>query len=454
MIRFVALLACLALLACTPRPVPEVPQRLAVATEPLPAMKVFGQYAAGRPQRSNAEMARDIMELEFQMESGRVLDRLTRFEQPVTVLLTGEVPPTAPGDLGRLLRRLRAEAGIRIEAVSHGPAAITVEFLPRTRLQALVPQAACFVVPGVSSFSEYRRARRSERVDWVQLSTRERVAVFVPSDTAPQEVRDCLHEEIAQALGPLNDLYSLSDSVFNDDNFHTVLTGFDMLVLRVHYAPEMSDGMSKEAFAAALPGVLARLNPSGQRTAPPPLGPTPRDWVEAVETALGPGSSSATRRAAAQRAVAIAQSQGWSDARMAFSYFALGRLSLADEVEIAVTSLAEAARIYRGLPDAEIHAAHIDMQMAAFALSAGQPDQAIRLADHAIPVVTRAENAALLASLMMIKAEALEMTGQSAQAQALRLDSLGWARYGFGAEDQVRARMSEIAVLSPGPGRG
>jgi len=34
---------------------------------------------------------------------------------------------------------------------------------------------------------------------------------------SPQEVRDCLHEELAQALGPLNDLYRLPDSVFNDD---------------------------------------------------------------------------------------------------------------------------------------------------------------------------------------------------------------------------------------------
>ena len=28
--------------------------------------------------------------------------------------------------------------------------------------------------------------------------------VFVPADASPQELRDCLHEELAQALGPLN----------------------------------------------------------------------------------------------------------------------------------------------------------------------------------------------------------------------------------------------------------
>ena len=50
-------------------------------------------------------------------------------------------------------------------------------------------------------------------------------------------MRDCLHEELAQALGPLNDLYRLPNTVFNDDNFHSVLTGFDMTILRATYAP-------------------------------------------------------------------------------------------------------------------------------------------------------------------------------------------------------------------------
>ena len=66
-----------------------------------------------------------------------------------------------------------------------------------------------------------------------------------------------------------------------------------------------------------------------------------------------------------------------------------------------------------------------------------------------MPAVTRSENAALLASLLMIKAEALDLTGDPVQAQALRLDSMGWARYGFGPDEEVRTRLTEIAVLSP-----
>ena len=35
------------------------------------------------------------------------------------------------------------------------------------------------------------------------------------------------------------------------------------------------------------------------------------------------------------------------------------------------------------------------------------------------------------------------------QAAAVRLDSLGWARYGFGREQDVRDRLTEVAALSP-----
>ena len=446
--RILSRLVCLVLLSACALPA-EVPERRTTALADLPAMKTFPPGQATPPRRSNASIARDILALEFQMESGRDLPRLTRFSGPITIALTGDVPPTAATDLSRLLTRLRTEAGLDITPVTATPASITVEFVPRRKLQAVVPQAACFVVPRISSWSDYRSARRTDRVDWTTLTTRDRVAVFIPTDTAPQEIRDCLHEEVAQALGPLNDLYEMSDSVFNDDNFHTVLTGFDMLALKVHYAPELANGMDRAAVAARLPALLARLNPGGGAGAPLPPTPTPRPWIEAIETALGPQGSPYQRRSAALQALEIARSEGWTDSRLGFSYFAVGRLSLADELDAAVAALANAARIYRTLPDAGIHVAHIDMQMAAFALSAGQPADAITLADRALPAVTRSENAALLASLLMIKAEALEMAGNPVQAQALRLDSMGWARYGFGTDDEVRRHLTEIAVLSP-----
>jgi hypothetical protein len=64
-------------------------------------------------------------------------------------------------------------------------------------------------------------------------------------------------------------------------------------------------------------------------------------------------------------------------------------------------------------------------------------------------VAKRYENASLLATLLLLQAEALDMSGRPTEAHAARLDSIGWARYGFGAEWVIRAKLREISALSP-----
>lgn len=433
----------------------EVTKGSAVEGSALAAVqgRVFSSPAPSAAQRGNTEIVRDFLDLTFRMESGRAIPSMSRFEGPITVGLTGDVPASAGTELGRLIGRLRGEAGIDVRAAAAGESpSITIEFLPRAQMRRVVPTAACFVVPGVRSFAGYKAARGTATVDWGQLTRREHVAIFIPSDTSQQEVRDCLHEEMAQAMGPLNDLYHLPDSVFNDDNFHTVLTGFDMLILRAYYAPELQSGMNEAEAARRLPALMARLNPAGEGRGGTIKSIAPRAWVTAVEQSFGLRGGSA--KAAAERMLSIAMAQGWTDGRMAFSYYALGRAQVTSDPAAAVRAFTEAARIYRALPGGEVHGAHVDMQLAAIALSTGQPGQAIQFADRAIPVVQRAENAALLATLMLIKAEAYEAQGMVAEARATRLDSLGWARYGFGSEAQVRARMAEVAALGARGRRG
>jgi hypothetical protein len=446
------LVATLALSACA-APRGDVPDRRAPPEIALPPMKTFAAMRAAAPTRSNRSIAEDFLDLSFRLESGRELPVFTRFEGPVTVRVLGAAPPTLAPDLDRLIARLRDEAGIAITRVgASSDASITVEVLSRSELQRAVPQAACFVVPRVTSWDEFRRNRRSPLLDWTTLRVRERMSVFIPGDVSPQEIRDCLHEELAQALGPLNDLYHLPDSVFNDDNFHTVLTGFDMLILRATYAPELRSGMTRAEVAARLPAILARLNPRGEGQGTLPRSDTPRDWIQAIETALGPRTTSANRQAAARTAVAIARARGWNDNRLGFSLYAFGRLTVGTEPELALASFLQAGQIFSRSRETRIHEAHVGMQLAAFALSAGQADVALDIADRHIPAVREAENAALLASFLFVKAEALDLAGRASEARAVRVDSLGWARYGFGPESEVRMRAAEITNLRPDEG--
>jgi hypothetical protein len=443
-----ASLAALALVLSACAPIET--ERAAGTPIALPPMKVFSEPRAVRPARSNAEIAEDFLDLTFQLESGRPLAVLSRFEGPITVRLVGDAPVNLSRDLDRLLARLRREADIDVtRGPAARPASVTIELVPQRAMRRAVPQAACFVVPRITGWDEFRRKRRSPDLDWTTLEVRERVAVFIPAEVPPQEMRDCLHEELAQALGPLNDLYRLTDSVFNDDNFNTVLTGFDMLILEATYAPQLRSGMTREEVARRLPGILGRLNPEGRRTAGAERRAAPRPWIEAIETALGPRASDAQRVTAAKRAVAVARAEGWQDNRLAFSLYALGRLSLPVEPRLSLASFLEAAEIYHNDPTARLQEAHVAMQLSAFALSAGDAEAVLTIVEPQLAPVRDAENAALLASLLMMKAEALSLLGRTDEARAVRAESLGWARYGFGTDEVVRARAAEISSLAP-----
>ena len=118
-----------------------------------------------------------------------------------------------------------------------------------------------------------------------------------------------------------------------------------------------------------------------------------------------------------------------------------------DDGEAALEALLQAGEIYRRTPGGEVHAAHIDMHLAVQALATGQLQMAIDLCAQALPAALRTENAAFIASLGFIRAEALALQGRTDEARRLSLDSMAAARYGFGSESAVQARRDEIARI-------
>ena len=211
--RFLLLLPLLMLAACSSEGPPDIGNNrtdsgaaratlASKATVVLPPMKRFSRANYSPPTRSNIEIARDFLDLSFQMESGRILPVMTRFEGAISLRVIGKAPPSLGPDLDQLLSRLRTEAGIPIHRVDPSLVAnITIDVIPRAQLQRFVPQAACFVVPRVSSWAQYRKLRNTSLTSWDTLQNRTKIAIFLPGDVSPQEVRDCLHEELAQALG-------------------------------------------------------------------------------------------------------------------------------------------------------------------------------------------------------------------------------------------------------------
>lgn len=431
---------------CAQLPVTDAPAPIRLD---FPPMQSFPSASPGPATRANTQIAADFLDLTFEMESGRPLAVLTRFEGPITVRVAGPTTPQLNRDLDGLIARLRNEAGLDIRRTDKIDASIAVQLIPTRDLQRVAPNAACFVVPRVQSWSELRAARNSGILDWGTLERREKAAIFIPSDATPQETRDCLHEELAQALGPINDLYRLPDSVFNDDNIHAVLTGFDMLILRTIYAPDLRNGMSRDAVQQALPRILARINPRGERISAPPEVRTPQVWKTLIEAALTDQRSDRQRRLAAAQAIDAGVAMGWSGVRAGFAQYAYGRLQIENDASKALQAFNDANRIFAQTPETNLHRAYIAAQLAAYTLISGDAEATISITEAAIPVARQYQNAALMSLLMMFQAEARDLQGDTDAGMAVRLDSLGWALYGFGTRSEVVDRLNEIASLAP-----
>jgi hypothetical protein len=162
--------------------------------------------------------------------------------------------------------------------------------------------AACFMAPNVVDLENFKASRKTTKTRWSAQTERRMVSLFSPSDASLQDIRDCLHEGIAQGQGLLNDPYRLPNSSFNYNNIYAILLDFDMMALRGTYAPELRSGMT----LAEVLAILRRINPGGEGAAYRVLHPTSRAWIKEIQTALCPGTPAEDRRGAATRTLNLA----------------------------------------------------------------------------------------------------------------------------------------------------
>ncbi|MEO0386073.1 MAG: DUF2927 domain-containing protein [Pseudomonadota bacterium] len=432
-------------------PAPSV-ARAPVTVDILEEVRFPRQSRPRGVTRSNVTLAQDFLDLTFALESGQQLPGLLRYEGPVRVVLQGASLAPYRGDLERLLGRLRSEAGVDIRSTDTPIGAqLFVEGVSMREIQRVYPGAACFIVPGVTSWAEFQRKAGRNRLRWSDQTTLGITGIFIPVDSTPQDVRDCLLEEIGQALGPANDVYRLADTVFNDDNFHSILTPFDMLMLRTLYSPELRSGMPKQVVAGRLPDILDRINPGGRGVGAPRRAPESRVWKRAIEAAMTRRNAVSARLRAVDDAVAIANAMQPVDHRLAVALMTRGRLSFRTDPARAAVDFASAYQLLRGrFGTDDIRTAQASLHLAMFALRRGDFPQALSLAETATGPAEAGENAVLLSGLLAIRAEAHRNLGDVAAAQSNRLESLKWARFAFGDVDGAIARAeAQLAALGP-----
>lgn len=112
--------------------------------------------------------------------------------------------------------------------------------IPASDVSALVnlaPQNMCTVFA-------YTRGNNSDYI---------RAVALIRAELPPRLMLSCIHEELAQGMGPANDSPHARPSVFNDDEEFALLTWHDELLLKILYDRRLRPGMNE---AEARPIVL------------------------------------------------------------------------------------------------------------------------------------------------------------------------------------------------------
>jgi hypothetical protein len=444
------LLLALATLGACERSVPFTP----VAQ---PTLAGLGSALTPGPVRvANRDLADDLVDLVFNPENGPELARLLRFEMPVRVALVDPGLQAFAADLDRLLARIAEGAGIDIARTASAEAAsVQVRLAPRREMADVFPGAQCFILPARLTWPEFRAALdRDELPDWGDLERLEAATIFIPGTATPSEVRECLEEEIAQALGPANDLFRLPDTVFNDDNVHVNLTRFDLMILRGLYDPALRSGMTRvEARAGALSAFDA-ANPEGREV---PRRRTMRPdavWENIVRQVFSGDLTREEQRAALRRALARAEKFPQPDHRLAFTLDMLASLEYQERPELSEGLLQRALdSLERYFPPGDLRTATIRLYLGQARLRLGRPDAALRLADAALPVLAAHDVPVRIAHAFQVRSSALGALGREEEALDAAIDSLRWARYAHGAEfgnlAELEERLEELRAIRP-----
>lgn len=420
----------LLLLACG-APDERGPITGATPSEPrLYTLVPFGH--TGYDNRSLADL---FVRLTFETEWGGERAQLARLEQPIVVGLEGDAAEIHRPFLTDYLAYLRDNAGLEIREGQVGRN-LTVRLVEGRRFRRLLPAASCVLVPGDIRWRAFAKAPDVlGGMAMVSASRLEAVTVFVPDDAIPADVRRCLLEEIAQGLGPLNDLYGLGPSIFNDDFGHLWPTRLDLLMLRVLYSPDMQTGLGPRETERRALAVLDRINPAGRRARPLP-GVTHRaehEWRKRIAGALRRDRSQTQRTQSAESALLLAEAALPGTSWHCHSLLTLARTETLGDPERAERHLDQAEQICGRIhgPD-DPRLAQLRLSRAGIALALARPKDALVLSEGLAPVLAGHGLEEALAAYYELRTRALESLGRRGEARPEAEKAAAWRAYAMG----------------------
>jgi hypothetical protein len=220
--------------------------------------EIAGRRAAEQTTFTDAEITAGFFKTAFGAElqvSGRS-DRIRKYAAPVRVFPDSRAEP----DRRREVIEVVADIGARVQ---HLDIAMARREADANVLVTLVRDHD--LAGTITSFYGSDQARRIERSlapqclsgfhkdDAFRITHSDAIVVVDAGDFV---FRDCIYEELLQALGPINDTDQVPWTMFNDGVQKGFFDVYDQYILNILYDPRIRPGMTAPDVAALLPQVL------------------------------------------------------------------------------------------------------------------------------------------------------------------------------------------------------
>lgn len=214
---------------------------------------------------------------EYRRENGELIEertptRVSRWTGPVRYRLIGDgATAQDAADYRDLAQRLSDLTGLEVSEAA-GPGAgpapnVVIRILgPKGRrdfINQLEEEGAADRMPLIVEWADDIRYPCVGQIGYID-SARGRITgalIVIKAELEGLFRKSCIHEELIQSLGLLNDDDDVRPSIFNDDQEFALMTEHDELLLRVLYDNRLSPGMSAEEALPIVPEIIAELRP-------------------------------------------------------------------------------------------------------------------------------------------------------------------------------------------------
>ena len=227
---------------------------------------------------SNSDLAENFEKIALNREYRRDEDvlveettptRLSRWEKPIRYRVIGEAVTGADrGEYASLAIRLSSLTGLTIEQTTVDPNLTILILGPEERRVFVDQLKENGLAARMPLVVEWARDISYPCVGQVGYDDSETglitgAMIVIKGELEGVLRRSCIHEELAQTLGLMNDDPEVRPSIFNDDQEFALLTEHDEILLRILYDERLTPGMQAEDARPLLPEIIEGIRPGG-----------------------------------------------------------------------------------------------------------------------------------------------------------------------------------------------